>query len=214
MIDILCNAYIDDNILCGNVKGHRGVHEFMPMPETTKAPSKDVMGIAHGLCHHYSCDWVGTPKQQAECEESCCLAIAAAMEAFAAVANNHIRLTYESERDAAVTFKADRDALRARNEKLVEALEGLVNSEAPVPMEWKHPAYRDYAAALERARAALAADAKAIPFDDDGDGDNDTREVLFRDAHEWDGNEQGYCRECGRNRKAHDAKAGEDATGV
>jgi len=54
------------------------------MPETEKAPSKQTMAIAHPLCRHYSCDWVGTKKQEAECSEQCCLNIAAALDAFAA----------------------------------------------------------------------------------------------------------------------------------
>src|SRR3990167_4445485 len=86
---------------------------------TEKAPSKEAMAIAHPLCRNYSCDWQGTKKQEAECSEQCCLNIAAALEAFAATVNNHIRLTYESEHTSAEAFKVERDALRARNVALV-----------------------------------------------------------------------------------------------
>ena len=85
------------------------------MPETEKAHSKEAMAIAHPLCRHYSCDWVGTKKQEAECSEQCCLNIAAALDAFAA---ERVAL-YRREYSRALRLtRGTVIALRARNEKL------------------------------------------------------------------------------------------------
>ena len=82
---------------------------------------------------------------------NCDYCVAAALEAFAASVNNHIRLTYESEHASAVTFKADRDDLRERNRALVEALQRISDGD-----EWGNTG-----PLMRLAHHALAADAEA-----------------------------------------------------
>ena len=146
---------------------------------TTKAPSKQAMAEAFDVCeqvlpHH-------DPLQAGKCRE--CHIIAAALEAFAAPVNNHIRLTYESERDAAVTFKADRDALRDRNRALValahtvadkydiygtESFIDIAKAGYVTRPATKH-ARLELSEAVDAMLTALAADAKA---GEDRDGNN------------------------------------------
>jgi len=113
--------------------------------------------------------------------------VASAMDAFAApVVQNLIELAA-----AHITVTLDRDALRARHEKMV-ALAHTVADKYDIYVtesfidtaKGKHRAPTTHARlelseAVDAMLAALAADAKAIPADDDGDGDNDTREILF-----------------------------------
>ena len=140
------------------------------MTETTKAPSKEAMEAVRGVrCPHepVNCDYC----------------VAAALEAFAATVNNHIRLTYESEHADAETFKAerdvaaknlielasahitvtlDRDALRERNRALVEAGQRFVDNDSWCANLTAHDAKQpDCSCGYVGLRAALAADAKA-----------------------------------------------------
>ena len=105
---------------------------------TGKAPSKDAMEAIRAVrCSHepVNCDFC----------------VAAALEAFAATVNNHIRMTYESEHALAEAFKADRDALRERHRALVEALQRISDGD-----EWGNTG-----PLMRLAHHALAADAEA-----------------------------------------------------
>ena len=106
------------------------------MTETTKAPSKEAMEAANRL-HNNLCDH-GRERCVFDDELN---PLAAALEAFAA---DHCGADVKYDR-----LEADRDALRARNVALVAVLRDIDDGLLSFPM------------AVDAARAALAADAKA-----------------------------------------------------